>query len=156
MQGDKTEIKVFKMSVLLFLIVGLIFLVFISVDYSLIIGWIVGSISILIGYIMGIFLMNIFFNKNKTKFMGFLIGLIKFYVNLFFQSLILILIILINNWVNGYNFMEGNLNDMLYPINIFTYIGGISLIFVSTLIVQITCKNIRKDGDDGKTINTQN
>lgn len=143
MLSEKFEIKVFKVASLLFLLGLIVFLALIPVNYSLSIGWTTGCFSVLVTYLVGILLINKFFRKKRTKSIGFWIGMLRFYVCLLLQAGLFISIIAIDRSVNGHSFTSGPISDMYSPINLFTYIGGVSLILISTLVAQFLS---RKEG----------
>lgn len=147
MHKDDIDYKVLRLSLILALVGLAIFLVLIPVGYSLSIGWLAGSFSAIMGYSIGILLINKSFEKKKSKSLGFWVGWLRFYINLFFQGVLFIAVVFINKSVNGHTFTGGNTSDMISPINVFTYIGGVSLILISTLVAQFLS---RKEGINGR------
>ena len=143
MLKGKFELKVIKLVGILASIGLVIFLCLIPVDYSLSIGWAAGAFSTIVGYLIGILLINKFFKKKKSKTLGFWVGMARFYINLAIQGGLFIAVIAIDKSCNGHSFTGGHISDMYSPINIFTYIGGVSLILISTLVAQTLS---RKEG----------
>ena len=143
MLKGKFEIRVFKVALILFLLGLIVFLSLIPLEYSFSIGWVAGSFSVVLTYLIGILLINKFFRKKRTKSIGFWIGMIRFYICLIIQAGLFISIIAIDRSVNGHSFISGPISDMYSPINLFTYIGGVSLILISTLVAQFLS---RKEG----------
>lgn len=61
-----------------------------------------------------------------------------------FHIVIIISIIAINKAVSGYSINEVSSASVMYnPINIFTYIGGVSIVAISTFIDHISIKKKR-------------
>ena len=146
MPKEKFEIKVFKVSLFIFLFGLIIFLALIPISYSLSIGWVAGCFSATLTYLVGILLINKFFRKKRTKTIGFWIGMMRFYISLALQAGLFISIIAIDRSVNGHSFTDGTISDMYSPINLFTYIGGVSLILISTLVAQFLSREGRLNG----------
>lgn len=143
MLKDKFEIKVLKTTAIIFIIGLIVFLCLIPIKYSLSLGWLCGAVFASATYLLGILLINKFFKKEKNKTLGFWVGMLRYYINLAIQAGLFIVIIVINKTANGHSFNGGGLSDMISPINLFTYIGGISLILISTLVAQFLS---RKEG----------
>lgn len=144
MQKNNFEIKVFKIGISLFLFCLVIFLSLIPINYSLSIGWVVGAFTAFITYAIGILLINKFFKTKKSKTLGFWVGMMRFYICLLIQAGLLIAVIAINRISHGHTLISGgHITEMYSPINIFTYIGGVSLILISTLVAQLLS---RKEG----------
>lgn len=136
MQKKDFVYKVFKVSIILALIGLVFFLTLIPISYSLSIGWILGAFASLLSYLIAILLIKNFFKKKKNWTIGFWLGWLRFYISIVIHSGIFISVIAINSVANKHGFGQGGLDDMLNPINIFTYIGGISIIFICTIVVQ--------------------
>lgn len=146
MRKDRFEKRVMKIAIIISIIMLVLFLALIPVSYSLSIGWAAGAFSALLGYSIGIFLINKFFSKKKTKTIGFWIGWLRFYINLALQAGLFIAIIAIDKAANGHSILGGDIKDIYSPINIFTYMGGVGLILISTLVAQFLS---RKEGNNG-------
>lgn len=67
-------------------------------------------------------------------------------MNLALQAGLFIAIVAIDKSANEHSFLGGGISDMYSPINLFTYIGGVSLIMISTLVAQFLS---RKEGTHG-------
>ena len=143
MHKNKFEYKVLKISSMLALAGLAVFLPLIALNYSWSIGWLVGCTSSFIGYLIGILLINKFFKKEKSKSLGFWVGMARFYINLAFQGLLFIAVVAIDKSVSDHSFMGGSMADMDSPINLYTYLGGVSIIFIGTLVAQFLS---RKEG----------
>ena len=148
MQRNNIEYRVLKMSLIIALAGLIVFLALIPINYSLSIGWIAGASVVMLGYLIGVLLIKKFFKKGKSKSLGFWIGWLRFKLSFIFHGGIFISIIAINNVSNGHSFAKGGISDMISPINIFTYIGGVSIIFLSTLVIQFLS---RKEGENDTT-----
>ena len=146
MHKEKFEYKVLKVAAIVSAIVFIILLTLIPIDYSLSIGWLAGTTTVIVSYSIGILLINKFFKKKKSKSLGFFVGWARFYINLFITAGCFIAVMAIDKSVNGYSLFEGSIESLYKPINIFTYLGGISLIFISTLVAQfLSRKEEKKD-----------
>lgn len=73
-------------------------------------------------------------------------GWIRAQVTLFIHAGLLIAVIAINTQASGKSLFGNEMNVMLSPINIFTYMGSVSLILIATLVVQFLS---RKEGKHG-------
>ena len=152
MQKNSYEYKVLKFAIISFFIGLIIFLALIPVDYSLSIGWAAGTLVSLLAYLLGILLINSFFKKQKTKSLGFWMGWLRVQVNFFIHAGLFISVVTINTYASGHTLFGNDMNIMYSPINVFTYMGSVSLILIGTLVVQFLS---RKEGKHG-TSNSNN
>ncbi|MCK5867215.1 MAG: hypothetical protein KAG14_02335, partial [Mycoplasmataceae bacterium] len=146
MQKNSFEYKVLKFTIISFFIGLIIFLALIPVDYSLSIGWAIGTFVSSLAYLLGILLINGFFKSKKTKSLGFWVGWLRVQVNLFIHAGLFIAVVAINTYANGHTLFGNEMNIMYSPVNVFTYIGSASLILIGTLVVQFLS---RKEGKHG-------
>ncbi|NQZ65671.1 MAG: hypothetical protein HRT99_00450 [Mycoplasmatales bacterium] len=147
MQKKDVIYKIYKIAIIFSLIMLLLFLMLIPISYSLSIGWAFGVSASLISYSIGILLIKKFFKRKRSRILGFWMGWLRFYISMGVHAGIFIVVIALNSFMNSNSFASGGLSDMISPINIFTYIGGVSVIFISTIIAYFY---LRKDNDDGK------
>lgn len=117
---------------LFIMILGIVlFTLLIIVNKTLIFGWLYGSFISLLDYFISLFLFNKLFKNKKNKIQGFLIGAFKFYLNATMQVIFLIILIVVNKKINGYSLFDGPISTIYGPINLFTYLGGISILWIS-------------------------
>ena len=125
---DSLLIKTF----LFVMILGIVlFTSLITINKTLIFGWLYGSFSAILNYFISLFLFNKLFKNKKNKIEGFLIGAFKFYLNAIMQVIFLIILIVVNKKINGYSLFDGPISTIYGPINLFTYLGGISILWIS-------------------------
>ena len=137
---DKFEFKILKYTLLLIIIGILISLCLIPLNYSYLIGWSLGSFISVTSYLLNILLLNIFFKKIKTKTLGFWVGMLRYYINLFYHASWIISIIAIDSYANNISFTNSNIDSIQWPINIYAYLASISITFLGTIISQIFTK----------------
>lgn len=106
-------------------------------QWSLIIGWITGCATAFAGWSISSFLTKWFFKKIKTKTLGFWMWYLIFQIKIFFHAGVFLSIVAICKYYNGETLMTGGLWTMYEPINIFTYLCGIGITVVSTMIVNL-------------------
>lgn len=123
---------ILKVSLVFFAIVFLVFAIVSFLDYSLLIGFIVGSSISYLNFVLKVLINKNFLKSKKKAFVSIFIYYIFFFA---LQTIFIILIIFINSYANNLKFfVERSLIVAFKPINIFTYIFGISLIMISTFI----------------------
>lgn len=133
----------FKIYFFIFFIGLLTFSIYSIWDFSLLLGWIFSFISLSISFFIKIYLLKIWLEKktnkqiSKKKKVVFLLFLFLSVVTLLLQSGILLSIIFFNKNFHDYKF---GIKTILWPINIFSYLVGISLI-VPTIIISLFFKN---------------
>jgi hypothetical protein len=130
MKKNSFEYLLLKVYLIVSFLGILIFLILITLNTSLILGWTISALVGLINY----FLTLIFFNNLKNKFQGFFLGIFRFYLNAIIQIVFFVFIIIVNRRWNGYKIFEGSISTIYAPINIFTYLSGISIMWISIFI----------------------
>ena len=121
-------IKIF----LFIMVLGIIiFSSLVVINKTLVFGWLYGSFVAMLNYFLSLFLFNKLFKNRKNKIKGFLIGAFKFYLSAATQVIFLIILIVVNKRVNGYGLFKGPISTIVEPINLFTYLGGISTLWIS-------------------------
>lgn len=115
-------------------------LCFVSVQWSLITGWISGCAVALTGWFISNSLAKWFFKKIKTRTLGFWTWYLIFQIKLAFHAGVFLSIIAICKYYNGETLTTGGLWTMYEPINIFTYLCGIGITVISTMIVNLLHK----------------
>ncbi|UWD34564.1 hypothetical protein [Mesomycoplasma molare] len=137
----------------IYLLILLILISLITLNYSLLLGWIFSFFSTIITFFSKIFLVENLKKINqkirsKRKKIIYVLGIIFGIFSLMFQGILLFLIILINK--NTLNNNSSSIEIVSYPINIFSYIVGISL-FLPSIIFERVLKKI-KEKKNGKLI----
>lgn len=131
-----TESQIAKISLIIYLLVALILGGLAVVNYTLVIGWIVGGAVSLIGFNINILFINSFFKKLKKDKArkGFGLGMQRVTFIGVYHSIMIILVILCNKAINGVPLLSGDRAAFFSPINVITYICGITIITISTLV----------------------
>lgn len=132
-----------KVSLVILLSVAVVLAILSFIDYSYVVGWLVGGIASIGSYILGILLINKMNSKAKTKKLGFWLGFARSWIQMFYHAVIIFASILIDMAAHGNFPFKGGIEDVLSPINFISYFFGIGLIAISTLIAHILIKKRR-------------
>ena len=140
MHKDKT-LKAMYMNMFIYLLIGLIpGLALAYWNYSLVVGFITGTFVSFLGFFLNVLLVNYIFKKEKTKGVSFWIGWGRSTLQLIYHALFFVIILTVNKLSNNADWLDKGIDLVLSPINLFTYIGGVSSILISALVVQLTLK----------------
>ena len=129
--------KTFKIALIIFLIFIVIFSSLAFLNYSLIIGFVIGGAAALVGYNLDILIVNKFFDVVKTKKSGFWLGWTRHLIILTYHAVLLIGVIAVNRAAAGEPVFHGTIHSYLTPINLLTYAAGIGIIPISILVTHI-------------------
>lgn len=129
--------KTFKIALIIFISFIVIFSGLAFLNYSLIIGFIIGGAAALLGYSLNILIVNKFFEIVKTKKSGFWLGWARHIIILTYHAVLLIGVIVVNRACAGEPAFHGTINSYLTPINLLTYAAGIGIIPISILVTHI-------------------
>lgn len=132
-----------KVALVIFGIVTVVLAAISFIDYSYLLGWLVGAMASMSSYFLGILLINRMQTKAKTKKSGFWLGFARSWIQMAFHAVIIFVMIIIDMEANGYAPFKGGMDTVLSPINIIAYIFGVGLITLSTLIAHILIKKRR-------------
>ncbi|AAT27702.1 hypothetical protein [[Mycoplasma] mobile] len=138
MKNENFLKSILKVSLVLFGLFFSIFVIISFLNYSWVLGFLIGSGISYLNFWLKISFNKRFFTFLNTKRKAF--KWVFIYYNFFFvlQGLIIIGILFINSFANNFIFFQNrNLKIALAPINIFTCIFGLSLIMISTFIINI-------------------
>jgi hypothetical protein len=131
------------------LFVAIILAILIIIDYSFLVGWLVGCVVSILGYLLNIFTSKWLFSKKRTKRGGFVIGSLRIQLQMIYYGLFIVFIIFFDIYVNTNSLnLHNHLKDVLSPINIISFIAGLSLIMFSAIISHLPIFKVREHGQD--------
>lgn len=143
MHNDSIMKKILWIALTFFIVLSLLFLALMPISLSYFYGWIFSSGISLMGYLFGFYVIKIIFktgNKNLARIMTY----IRVFILYVLHIISIIVLIYINKNQSGLSFWGSRGMDSLYePINIFTYMGAIIVIPISTLIANLSSKQER-------------
>ena len=140
MKNKSTGTRILYTSLLMMAIGTIIFSILIIVSYSLLIGWLVGSISVILTYLFSLFIIKILLQKKEYSY-GMFLTFARIIVMYLFHIGIIIGVVAIDKAFHGYGLTEASqMSDVYSPINIFRYLGGVSIVSISTIIAHISFK----------------
>lgn len=144
--------NILLISIIIWLIGLLCFSIVSIIDYSFLLGWCFGYLLSLSGYFLNILTSKLFFRKRRSKINGFWLGYARAMIQIIWYFILCFFFIWIDVFANGDDiFSSGKLSDVLYPMNIFSFIIGTSIIILSIFINVVVFKiiNKRKKGING-------
>ncbi|QIW62621.1 hypothetical protein [Mycoplasmopsis gallinacea] len=130
---ERTFFILFTAILLLFIFISF----FIKDGYSYFLGYAIGALSVFLTYKVNF--MVSFFIFIRPKKSAFFFGFLKFLLVLLWWAIITIAIVQIDLDFHAYLKREAD-NSLWYtlaPINIFTYVFGASMIFISIMVAHI-------------------
>ena len=141
--NDSIMKKILIISLLFFIGLSLIFLALLSFNSSYFYGWIFSSCISLMGYLFGLYVIKITL-KNKNKNFARIMTYIRIFILYILHIVAIIVLIYINKSQSNLSFWGSRGMHSLYePINIFTYMGAILVIPISTLIAHLPSRKER-------------
>lgn len=120
--------------------IGWIFVILLFINWFLLVGWLLGCLVTIFAFTISVLLINLSLKKIKTKSLGFWVGWARTFLHLFIHAVFFILVLLINTSINNTAFQIKELNDLINPVNLFTYLAGLSVITISMIIVNFLWK----------------
>lgn len=130
---EKIIFGIFISSIVLFALLAI-------VDWSLIIGWIIGLSVGILNILTTWWTMNKTMDSKTTKNNVIIIVWFKFAVVFLINGGIIISIIYINKALLGLSMNVNSLESALEPINLFTYIGALTFIKMLYALKHLTEK----------------
>lgn len=140
MQQDKIIKKIAWIMLGIFLFVAVVLAIVSFIDYSLVIGWVYGGVASIISWAIGILLIKLTTNKAKRYASGFWLGMGRWFLQMVFHIGMFFVLIIVDQVVHGHAPLAGEMSDLMSPINFYTYIAGLALSGVSTLVAHILKK----------------
>lgn len=120
--------------------IGLILAIVAFINWYWVVGWLSGCLVTIAGFAISVLLLEIAMQKIKTKSLGFWIGWGRTLIHLIWHAAFFIIVILINTTVNQSPFKMGSFFDFIDPINLFTYLAGLSIIAISIIVMHLFIK----------------
>lgn len=140
MKNKNIGIRILYISLILMAIGTAIFSILIIVSYSLVVGWLVGTASVILTYLFSLFILKVLLRKKQFKY-GMFLTFARILVMFLFHIGIIIGVIAIDKAFHGYGLTGASAMSAVYePINIFSYLGGVSIVSISTIIAHISFK----------------
>ena len=161
MQKDLLTIKILKIALLITLI-GIILFAFLALVlfftihikfYSLLLGWLIGSIMSISMFFIKSQVMKRLFTKNITKKPAFWLSMFYTFGYMLVALGCLIGILEIDFWYSGKTFFvdHSSIGVVNHPINLFTFIAGFHVIMFGIFISHyVNNKKIIKNGKKAK------
>ncbi len=134
MQKRKLESKILIVALIIAFIGLVIFGALSAYDYSLVLGWASGTFAVLTSFALTVFLSGFLLKKERAKSTRRVLVFVKSIAYIVIHAIFFILVVVIDKHFSGVSFSDRNINVMYSPINVFTYIGGIGIIVVATLV----------------------
>ncbi|MCC3161026.1 MAG: hypothetical protein K4H23_04900, partial [Mollicutes bacterium PWAP] len=140
--GGKMDKKLFNKIIIvsiIFYAFGIIIGLFlIWYDWNLIVGFALGGVVSVLSFLLNHSLLRTLFKKQRDKKNAFWLTQIRFYLIITIHLIFIVCVVLLNKWINlnKISLFEGGINVVSGPINIFTYIGGISIVVASSIVAQ--------------------
>lgn len=143
MHKDSIQKQILYISSMFFICIAIVFLGLIPLSTSYVYGWIFSSGISLIGYLFGLWIIEITIKSKRKRF-----ARVMNYVRIFILYVLHIIAIIILIWVDNNESKltilgRKGMESLYEPINIFTYIGAIAVIPISTFIAHIPSKKGR-------------
>lgn len=142
MLKDPLMKKIVISAMIITLAIALIFVIVAFWDWHLLIGWLCGCLVTIGGFLLNAFLIKILMQKVRTKSAGFWIGWARAFGNLILQGSFFVMVLLINTSVSNRAFQITDLQQLVNPINLFTYLAGLSIIAISIMVVHFGKKEV--------------
>jgi len=134
MQKNSIERRILYIALIITAIGTILFSALIAISYSYVVGWLVGTGSVLLTYLLSLLILKLLFKKKNFKH-GMLVTSLRIVSMYAIHIGIIIAIVAIDKSYHGYGLMDNTQTSVVYdPINIFSYLGGVSIIAISTLI----------------------
>ncbi len=110
-----------------------------NIDSSWLLGWMVGAPASIISYVFGMLALDLLL-KKKSKRKGVILTYVRLFTTLLLQVGLFIAIIALDKNAHGIGFWGKDIKALLGPINIFTYLGGVGVIALSTFVAHFLKK----------------
>lgn len=113
----------------------IIFLALIPVQRFLWSGWLYGTGSMALSYLVSYVFVGWVLRRRFKKRASVMLAFLSSTMSLFFQALFFIALIMINNAYFGSGLFAGKLANMVSgPVNFFTYLAGLSAIMIAIVL----------------------
>lgn len=126
--------KTLQVALIITFAIAWIFVILLFMNWYWLVGWLVGCFVTILAFIISVFLVNLSLKKIKTKTLGFWIGWARTFSHLLIHALFFIVVLWINTSISNVPFKVNELIDLVNPVNLFTYLAGLSIITISILI----------------------
>lgn len=133
-----TENKIWLFAIVIAVVIEIILLAFIPLQKWLWLGWMYGTVVMLLGHLLSSLLIELVLKKAKTKKKGILISFGSTLLNYVFQIAMFIVLWISDNVFFGDFPWERSLYNLENgPINIFAYFAGLAIIVIATISTQV-------------------
>ncbi len=106
-------------------------------NYTLLIGFIAGLLVSVLAFIFNAFSAKWLLSKRRSKKLASFIGIVRITFQMTWYVIWVFVIIAIDSAVQGYSFGGGGSHSVLKPINLLTFIVGISMVAISIVVAHI-------------------
>lgn len=121
-------------------------------NYTLLIGFVMGLIVSIIAFIFNAFSAKLLLSKKRSKKLASFLGIVRITFQMTWYIIWVFAIIAIDSVVQGYSFGGGGSHSVLKPINLLTFIVGISMVTISIVVAHIpSFFKKHKESEDGQS-----